>query len=431
MINNCILVFDIGKTNQKYFLFNTNYNLIMQGNKKTQKTKDDDGDTCDDIEKMTSWIKKVFYKYLNSNKYKITKVNFSAFGATLVHLDSSFKIIKPVYDYNKKIDEETISLFYSKYGPEKNFSLSTGSKNLNMLNSGKQIFWLKRKKPNLYKRIKYSLHLPQYLSFLFTDELATEYTSIGCHTDLWDYENKKYHYWVKNEGIHKLFPPIVKTNKTITKTINSNKIVFGIGIHDSSSALQYYLANETDPFILISTGTWCINFNPFARDNIFDIGQINNGATAYMKIDSSPVKTSRIFLGAEHEIKLKQLIDFFQIKNFDSSKIKFNKKIYLAIKKNKNNYRWTYLSNENCPKHEIFNFENFDEAYHRLILELFQILKKSISVIFDECIKKIYVDGGFSKNKIFIEILKINYPNHKIIINTISNASSRGAAMLI
>ena len=151
MINNCILVFDIGKTNQKYFLFDTNYNLILQGNKKTQKTKDDDGDTCDDIEKMTSWIKKVFYKYLNSNKYKITKVNFSAFGATLVHLDSSFKIIKPVYDYNKKIDEEIISLFYSKYGPEKNFSLSTGSKNLNMLNSGKQIFWLKRKKPNLYK----------------------------------------------------------------------------------------------------------------------------------------------------------------------------------------------------------------------------------------------------------------------------------------
>jgi len=191
------------------------------------------------------------------------------------------------------------------------------------------------------------------------------------------------------------------------------------------------LANETDPFILISTGTWCINFNPFARNNIFDIGQIKNGATAYMKIDSSPVKTSRIFLGAEHEIKLNQLMGFFQIKNFDSSKIKFNKKIYLAIKKNKNNYRWTYLSNENCPKHEIFNFENFDEAYHRLILELFQILKKSISVIFDECIKKIYVEGGFSKNKIFIEILKINYPNHKIIINTISNASSRGAAMLI
>ena len=431
MIKNCILVFDIGKTNQKYYLFDANYSLIRQGNKKTQKTIDDDGDTCDDIEKMTSWIKKVFYEYLNSNKYKITKVNFSAFGATFVHLDSSFKIIKPVYDYNKKIDEEIISLFYSKYGPERKFSLSTGSKNLNMLNSGKQIFWLKRKKPNFYKRIKYSLHLPQYLSFLFTEELTSEYTSIGCHTDLWDYKNKKYHCWVKGESIYKLFPPIVKTNKTITKTINSNKIIFGVGIHDSSSALQYYLTNESDPFILISTGTWCINFNPFAKDNIFDIGQINNGATAYMKIDSSPVKTSRIFLGAEHEIKLKQLTDFFQIENFDIGKINFDKKTYIAIKKIRNNYRWTYLSNENCPDYEVFNFRTFDEAYHRLILELFLVLKKSISVIFEEHIKKIYVDGGFSKNKIFIEILKINYPNHKIIINTKSNASSLGAAMLI
>ena len=39
MINNCILVFDIGKTNQKYFLFDTNYNLILQGNKKPKKLK--------------------------------------------------------------------------------------------------------------------------------------------------------------------------------------------------------------------------------------------------------------------------------------------------------------------------------------------------------------------------------------------------------
>ena len=62
MIMNCILVFDIGKTNQKYFLFDTNFNLILQGNEKTPKIKDEDGDTCDDIEKITKWIKKVFYR---------------------------------------------------------------------------------------------------------------------------------------------------------------------------------------------------------------------------------------------------------------------------------------------------------------------------------------------------------------------------------
>jgi len=431
MIMNCILVFDIGKTNQKYFLFDTNFNLILQGNEKTPKIKDEDGDTCDDIEKITKWIKKVFYRYLNSNLYKISKVNFSAFGATFVHLDSSFKIIKPVYDYNKKIDEEIISLFYSKYGPVSKFSLTTGSKNLNMLNSGKQIFWLKRKKPDFYKKIKYSLHLPQYLSFLFTEELTTEYTSIGCHTDLWDYENKKYHSWVKDESIDKLFPSIVKTNKIITKTINSNKIIFGVGIHDSSSALQYYLTNESDPFILISTGTWCINFNPFAKDNIFDIDQINSGATAYMKIDGSPVKTSRIFLGAEHEIKLKELVHFFQLKNFDQNKINFNKNIYEAVKKYKNHFRWTYLSKENCPDNQILNFDNFDQAYHRLIFELFLVLKIYISVVFEDSIRKFYIEGGFSNNKIFTEIFRLNYPNQKIIINKRSNASSIGAAMLI
>ncbi|NJN34987.1 MAG: hypothetical protein HC817_12755 [Saprospiraceae bacterium] len=34
------------------------------------------------------------------------------------------------------------------------------------------------------------MHLPHYFSYLLTGEKASEYTSIGCHTMLWDFEKR-------------------------------------------------------------------------------------------------------------------------------------------------------------------------------------------------------------------------------------------------
>ena len=82
------------------------------------------------------------------------------------------------------------------------------------------------------------------------------------------------------EGIDCFFPPIVETQKMVIKKFGGRKISFGIGIHDSSSALLTYLLKGKESFILLSTGTWCINFNPFSNNSLFDQKQINAGATA-------------------------------------------------------------------------------------------------------------------------------------------------------
>ena len=102
----------------------------------------------------------------------------------------------------------------------------------------------------------------------------------------------------------------------VVKKFGGRKISFGIGIHDSSSALLTYLLKGKESFILLSTGTWCINFNPFSNNSLFDQKQINAGATAYMKIDGSPVKSSRLFLGEEHRLKVEKLIEHFSMPKF-------------------------------------------------------------------------------------------------------------------
>ena len=104
-------------------------------------------------------------------------------------------------------------LFYGKYGPVDEFSRVTGSLKLGMLNTGMHLYWLKEERPEVFDRIKFSLHLPQYLSYLFTGVPVSEYTSVGCHTILWDYGKNRYHDWVAKEGIDRVLPPIVATEK--------------------------------------------------------------------------------------------------------------------------------------------------------------------------------------------------------------------------
>jgi len=429
---NCCLIFDIGKTNQKYFVFDKNHKILSRAKITISKIKDEDGHTAEDIKAIVSWMKASFKTLLSSKKFQIEKVNFSAFGATMVHLDNNGKLASSVYDYHKTIEADTLVPFFRDYGPESSFVVQTGSKNLNFLNSGKQLYWLKYKRPEIFKKIKKTLHLPQYLSYVFTGEMYSEYTSIGCHTDLWDYQKKKYHSWVEAESLDKLFPPIVKTQKIVIKEFGSRKITFGIGIHDSSSALLTYLLEGKDSFILLSTGTWCINFNPFTKDTIFNINQIESGATAYMKIDGSPVKSSRLFLGEEHRLKVEKLINHFKVPEFYHRKLKFDKKIFkMVLKKSKNYYHWQYLDNSHAPNFDDLDFPKFEIAYYQLIWELVELLQDKINVICKILPEEIYVDGGFSDNDIFLEILKSKFTNQKIISKPSSYACALGAAMLI
>ena len=431
MIKHCCLVFDVGKTNQKYFLFDPTYNILKREKVTIPKIKDEDGHPAEDIKGIVLWMKKSFDFLLDSDAFEIETVSFSGFGATLVHLDENGVVVAPVYDYHKSVAEDTFDGFYHLYGPEATFATRTGSKNLNLLNSGKQLYWLKHRRPHIFKKIRYSLHLPQYMSYIFTGERYTEFTSIGCHTDLWDFEKNQYHHWVKNEGIDRLFPPLVQTQKTVTKSIRERKIKFGIGIHDSSSALLTYLLRGKESFILLSTGTWCINFNPFSDGSVFDQKQIEAGATAYMRIDGSPVKSSRLFLGEEHRLKVENLIQQFNKPPFYHRKLEWNPRIAKELKTDKNCFRWKYLDNAMTPMQEQLDFPNFEVAYYQLLKELIDLLKIQIDVICNALPQKIYVDGGFSDNKIFLALLKREFPHQKIKAKPASYACALGAAQLI
>ena len=179
-----IAIFDIGKTNKKLFLFDEDYHIRFEKSIQLSETKDEDGFPCEDIHLLTGWVKQSFNEVVSKPDFTIKALNVSAYGASFVHIDESGKPVTPLYNYLKPYPEALKQKFYDQYGGESEFAKTTASPVLGNLNSGMQLYWLKHQKPDIFKSIRYSLHLPEYISYLFTQNPVSGITSIGCHTNL-------------------------------------------------------------------------------------------------------------------------------------------------------------------------------------------------------------------------------------------------------
>src|SRR6478735_4519509 len=175
-----IAVFDVGKTNKKLFLFDQDYKIVFEKSARFTETVDEDGFVCENLQSLRLSVFDSLSEIFRLKEFKVRAVNFSAYGASFVHLDESGQALAPLYNYLKPYPEELSKKFYAEYGGELKFSTETASPILGSLNSGLQLYRIKHEQPGLYHRIKYSLHLPQYLSFLLSGQYYSDLTSIGC-----------------------------------------------------------------------------------------------------------------------------------------------------------------------------------------------------------------------------------------------------------
>ncbi|HQF48782.1 carbohydrate kinase [Flavobacterium alvei] len=429
---NVVAIFDIGKTNKKVFLFNENYQIVWEKSVILAETVDEDGFPCENIVELSQWVADRLTELKELKEYVLKAINFSTYGASFVYLDEQGKSLTPLYNYLKPYPETLLENFYPKYKGKKKFAVKTASPILGSLNSGMQIYRLKEEKPELFAKVKYCLHLPQYLSSVLTHHYFTDITSIGCHTGLWNFKKMKYHKWVTNEGIIDKLPPIQNVEETIKI---ENEISVGIGLHDSSSALIPYTINFTEPFVLLSTGTWSISLNPF-NDTPLTSEELKKDCLCFLQNKRIPVKAARLFAGNTHEVQSKRISDHFNLPKDFYKEITYNKDIiadlritnFKEISLNKDRYI------EKCPfeNRNLDNFKNYEIAYHQLIMDIIaqQVLSTKL-VIHNSPVKKVFVDGGFSKNSIFMNLLAQAFPEMEVYAASMAQASALGAALSV
>jgi sugar (pentulose or hexulose) kinase len=243
-----------------------------------------------------------------------------------------------------------------------------------------------------------------------------------------------YHAWT--EVLGDVLPEPERVETVYPSTCFDREIPVGIGIHDSSSSLVPYFTESDEPFILASTGTWCINMNPFNHAPLTP-GQLQNDCLAYLSVQQKPVKSSRLFMGHIHDVNVQYLAEAFKVDKKAYLNIALNTGLVAEQQKKQGNDRIFFKDGipENYFDTEVdpSRFGSFEEAYHQLMSDLTKLAVEAIERIAGENdgTRNLYITGGFSKNPVFVALLASHYPDKKVYTSEIPNATSLGAALTL
>ena len=421
-----VAIFDVGKTNKKLFLFDEHYQIVFEKSARFLETEDEDGDPCENLESLRLSVFDSLHEIFRKTEFEVKAINFTAYGASLIYVGEDGQPLTPLYNYLKEYPADLMSTLHYAYGGPEDFSLSTASPILGSLNSGLQLYRLMHDQPDVFKRTKYALHLPQYLSFLLSGKMYSDMTSIGCHTALWDFNKKTYHQWVSEKGLEKKLAPIVQSDEIFAANFPGSTFKIGVGLHDSSSALIPYLLNFHEPFVLISTGTWCISLNPF-NNTPLNKQELQNDCLSYLSYAGGSVKASRLFAGHEHDVQSKRIAEYFGITTARFRNLDINWETIKNVKMDNVDEDLQAFA-----KLDLSEFPDFNFAYHVMIMHLVKAQIKSTNFILSEKkTTRIFVDGGFSKNLIYMNLLAQEYPQIEIYAASMAQATAVGAALVI
>jgi L-fuculokinase len=449
---NVIAILDVGKTNKKIFLLDEQYKIVWEQADSFTETTDDEGEACEDLLQLTDWVCQSLTRLSVLSDLDIRAINFSAYGASFVHIGADGAPVAPLYNYLKPFPEGLKKKFYDTYGGEVTFSMLTSSPVLGSLNSGMQLYRIKEERPDLFARIKYSLHLPQYLNFLLTGIPCSDITSIGCHTNLWNFSQQHYHEWVYREGIIDKLAPILPS--TSVQPLSSSAAprpsvprvhahasrpsasqvcahasripVAGVGLHDSSAAMIPYLESFREPFILISTGTWCISMNPF-NDLPLTVAELQKDCLCYISYQGRPIKASRLFAGYEHEQQVKRIAAHFHVDAAYAADISFDPDCISMLREREEGRPGPVFQ-----QRELADFNSFEQAYHRLLMDIMEQQIASTQLVRQGTeVNRIFVDGGFGRNQVYMHLLAAAFPEMEVFAASMPQATSIGAALAI
>lgn len=202
-----------------------------------------------------------------NREHPLDALSVATHGASAALIDAEGALALPVLDYEFTGPDE-LAAEYDAARPE--FSESFTPRLPAGLNLGAQLFWQARRFPEGFARTRWILPYPQYWSYRLSGVVASEITSLGCHTDLWNFETDLYSSLVLRQGWLEKLPAVrpaadvlglVRPELAATLGLRPRVSVHS-GIHDSNASLLPHLLEREPPFSVVSTGTWVVVCTP-------------------------------------------------------------------------------------------------------------------------------------------------------------------------
>ena len=297
-----VAVFDLGKTNSKVAavnlasetetkLFSVNSPVLECG-------------PYPHIDTRTLWTFLLDSLRRIAAETSIDAISVATHGSAAALVDSRGNLALPVLDYEYD-GPDTVADAYSAVRPP--YSATGTPRWPAGLNLGRQIFWLSRKFPDGFRRTRHILTWPQYWAMRLSGVAASEVTSLGAGTDLWEPGRRRYSEIVCSQGWRRLLPPLraahsvlgpIKRELADATGLRPDTAVLG-GVHDTNAALYPHLISRESPFAVVSTGTWVIALAVGGRGPTLDE---QRGVVLYVDVNGSPVPSVQFMGGREFRL---------------------------------------------------------------------------------------------------------------------------------
>lgn len=239
-------------------------------------------------------------------EHGIAAITITTHGAAAALIARDGSLAAPILDYEHHGPAETAEA-YARLRPP--FS-RTGSPRLPAgLNLGAQLHWQLETDATLRDRLHRVVTYPQFWAHRLTGVLATDVTSLGCHTDLWSPFEAAFSSLAVTLGIADRIAPPRRPDEVLGQILPEIARRTGLptgtpvhcGIHDSNASLLSHLVARKPPFSVVSTGTWVIAMavggKPATLDPTLD---------TLVNVDAfgQAVPSARFMGGREHDIAL-------------------------------------------------------------------------------------------------------------------------------
>lgn len=302
-----IAVIDIGKTNAKVALVDLEKRAEIAVAKTPNTVVQGPPYPHFDCELLFGFI---LDGLANLAKYhRIDAISITTHGATAALVAADGSLALPVLDYEHTAPDSVRAEYETVRPP----FAETGSPPLPMgLNLGAQLFWQARTFPAEFSRVRHILMYPQYWAFRLTGIAASEATSLGCHTDLWNPWDRDFSSLVSQSAtsfgtdLRPLFPPLRNAtdilgelDPELSKRVGlSDGIPVLCGIHDSNASLLPWLGLQEKSLSVVSTGTWVISLAVGGKRVVLDPSR---DTLINVNANGDPTPTARFMGGREFD----------------------------------------------------------------------------------------------------------------------------------
>jgi sugar (pentulose or hexulose) kinase len=257
----CIGVIDISKSNAKFVVVDLDRRTEVAVRRMPNTVIADGPYPHFDIEGLWRFFTKAIAEL--NREHPLYALSVTTHGACAALIDEAGELALPVLDY-EYAGPDSCDADYALVRPD--FTESFTPPLPGGLNLGKQLFWQQRQFPKQFARTQWVVPYPQYWSFRLTGVVAAEITSLGCHTDLWNFETDLYSSLVLAEGWIGKMPEVKPAAEPLGPIRPELAQELGLrpglpvysGIHNINASLLPHLLSREPPFAMVSTGTWVI-----------------------------------------------------------------------------------------------------------------------------------------------------------------------------